>query len=161
MKLSRRAGRQCRKLIQSASVDHTPGSWRRCPRGASVLGAEERSQPDVLTAHGENHWQQFGLLEALMFHFADDLDPVCFAPRVSQCKRQVAPVTVQAGPDPGSLWPPHPRVRARRPGAGGGRPPAETQRAHEYRIRLNVTSCFSAWFRAGLGRGTEGGSSRT
>ena len=39
----------------------------------------ERSQPDVLTAHGENHWQQFGLLEALMFHFADDLDPVCFA----------------------------------------------------------------------------------
>ena len=49
------------------------------PQRSQCFGAEERSQPDVLTAHGENHWQQFGLLEALMFHFADDLDSVCFA----------------------------------------------------------------------------------
>ena len=41
----------------------------------------------------------------------------------------------------------------------GGRPPAETQRATGTGSRLNVTSCFSAWFWGWAGERNRGGGS--
>lgn len=88
----------------------------------------------------------------VLFHFADDLDPICFA----QGRHRQRPVTVTVpgrGPDPWVSLASPSKVRARRPGQVWSSARGDTA-GHGYRIQIECDLLFLSMV-LGLGWGEE------